>query len=548
VTGGEVLRFLATVRFLKLRQISNRLARRFLSKNITPRAGVRRRSMAGQWMGAITVKSIALSGHARFLSVERPLDSPAIWNDPACSRLWLYQLHYFDGLAGAAAADGAAASAFIERWIRENPPAAGVGWEPFPVSMRICNWIKFSLQGGQLSQGAIDSLATQTAWLSRRLEFHLMGNHLLLNACALYCAGCFFDSDEAEAWCARGAQLLEEQLREQILPDGTHFELSAMYQLIMLEALLDVVNIAQAFDLHAPANLHDACRAMLTALDVVTHPDGGIAQFNDAALDEAAPPAELRAYARRLHLEYSARPSHVSAWLPHGGYARLCGDGAVALVDVAEIGPAYLPAHAHADTLTFELSVGGRRVIVDTGISTYEADVTRHRERGTAAHNTVSIDGLNSSDVWHAFRVGARARVLRRKFDATGDVTTVHAAHDGYRHIGVVHARTWVMHRERLEVRDEIAGGGSHRLDCAFHFHPDLRVEWRAGSAIVHHVDGMRVLRLEPDPGLSWHVADYDYHPGFGVSQRAARLHGRRDGPLPLKLSHTFYWSEAPAT
>jgi uncharacterized heparinase superfamily protein len=492
-------------------------------------------------------RSIALSGKARFLNVERSVDSADVWNDPACNRLWLYHLHYFDGLAGAAASDAAAAGTFIGRWIRENPPVAGVGWEPFPLSLRVCNWIKFALQGGELNQAALDSLATQTECLRGRLEFHLLGNHLLLNACALYCAGCFFEFDGAEGWRARGESLLEEQIREQILPDGMHFELSAMYQLLVLEALLDVVNISQAFNLHAPANLQDACLSMLAALDTLAYPDGSVVQFNDASLDESPKPAELRAYAGRLGLQYPARLPTGSSWLPQAGYARLCGGSAVAMVDVAEIGPSYLPAHAHADSLTFELSVDGRRVVVDTGVSTYEPNAARQLERGTAAHNTVMIDGRNSSDVWHAFRVGARARILRRGFESTGAVTAVHGAHDGYRRIGVVHARTWRMHFGRLEILDEIEGEGPHRIDCAFHLCADCRVDLSAGCAFVQHLDGTRLLRVELDPSLAWSVADYDYHPGFGISQRAPRLQGFGNCTTPMTMKHVFHWSEAGA-
>jgi uncharacterized heparinase superfamily protein len=339
--------------------------------------------------------------------------------------------------------------------------------------------------------------------------------------------------------------LLEAQIREQILPDGMHFELSAMYQLLVLEALLDVANVSHAFGLRAPANLPGVCRAMLAALDVLTHPDGNIAQFNDAALDESPAPAELHDYACRLDLEHATPTAVGSSWLPHAGYARLCGGRAVAMVDVAEIGPSYLPAHAHADTLTFELSVGGRRVVVDTGISTYEANDARQRERGTAAHNTVTVDGRNSSDVWHAFRVGARARILRRSFEAAGSVSMVHGAHDGYRQVGLVHARTWRMHDERLEIVDEFEGHGPHRLESAFHFSPDCRVHLRTGSAFVEHVDGAPAVRIDLDPGLAWSVVDYAYHPGFGLSEPAARLVGRVEASLPRTQTHVFHWGEA---
>ena len=83
----------------------------------------------------------------------------------------------------------------------------------------------------------------------------------------------------------------------------------------------------------------------------------------------------------------------------------------VGLIDVAEIGPSYLPAHGHADALTFELSLDGKRVVVDTGTQSYEDGPSRWAQRSTSAHITIEIDGQSSSEVWKSFRVGRRARV-----------------------------------------------------------------------------------------------------------------------------------------
>ena len=81
------------------------------------------------------------------------------------------------------------------------------------------------------------------------------------------------------------------------------------------------------------------------------------------------------------------------------------------LLDVASIGPDYLPGHGHADTLSFEMSLFGKRTLVNRGISQYGIEV-RQVERGTAAHNTVVINNENSSEVWSGFRVARRARPL----------------------------------------------------------------------------------------------------------------------------------------
>ncbi len=174
---------------------------------------------------------------------------PAGWNDPRVEKLWLYNLHYFDDLMTADAPSRAHwHQALVSQWIAENPPGRGIGWEPYPTSLRIVNWIKWAIAGWsggerRLNDAAMHSLATQARWLSNRLEYHLLGNHLLANAKAVVFAGLFFGGSEGNEWLRKGIGLLDRQASEQILADGGHFELSPMYHALVLEDLLDVTNL-----------------------------------------------------------------------------------------------------------------------------------------------------------------------------------------------------------------------------------------------------------------------------------------------------------------
>src|SRR5205085_8722772 len=132
-------------------------------------------------------------------------------------------------------------------WIDENPPAVGVGWEPYPTSLRIVNWIKWALAGNRMNDKAIASLAVQVRFLSQNLEQHLLGNHLLANAKALVFAGLFFEGDEAVSWLRTGLRLLAREIPEQVLPDGGHFERSPMYHSAILEDMLDLCNVTQTY-------------------------------------------------------------------------------------------------------------------------------------------------------------------------------------------------------------------------------------------------------------------------------------------------------------
>jgi uncharacterized heparinase superfamily protein len=155
------------------------------------------------------------TGPEGFRFLNRDGDLSHGWDDPELSKLWRYNLHYFDDL-NAEDAQGRAQwhRTLIGRWVEENPPGEGSGWEPYPVSLRIVNWVKWALAGNGLSPQALHSLAVQARWLTQRLEHHLLGNHLFANAKALVFAGCLFEGAEAEDWLSIGLRILEREVPE----------------------------------------------------------------------------------------------------------------------------------------------------------------------------------------------------------------------------------------------------------------------------------------------------------------------------------------------
>lgn len=472
----------------------------------------------------------------RFLNVERQLEFPAGWTDPGAERLWLYNLHYFDDLVASGFAERAAwHQALIERWIADNPPAAGVGWEPFPTSLRIANWVKWAAHGGELPPHGLDSLAVQLRWLERRLEYHLLGNHLLTNAWALVLGGLFFTGPEADRWLGAGWQIYDRQLPEQILPDGGHYERSPMYHSAVLEQLLDVVAASEACAERLPNSarervqqLSDTIARMRAYLAAVVHPDGQIALFNDAALDIAPDPGQLEAYARRLGLPELAPLAPGVTQLADSGYVRIEQGPAVAILDVAPLGPDFLPGHAHADTLSFELSLFGRRLIVNSGTSTYADGPLREWQRSTAAHNTLELAGESSSEMWGSFRVGRRARAqcLSAEEQTRADGGTrllVSGMHDGYRHLDpdFTQARVWILEQGSLCFSDAVWGqAGDWPAVSRLHLHPEVELEPSTGEAgevvafqLAGHGGRIRAA------GRSIHVEPSRYYPRFGVCQ-----------------------------
>lgn len=526
-----------TVRFLKpvqaFHQIGHRLSRGLPKTRSVP--PLRPVPVGGVWvLGLEKPQSWLEENRFTFLNEARDLGGSIGWTDPACGRLWLYNLHYFDFLGQKNPPGGE----WLDRWITENPPGVGVGWEPYPTSLRVVNWIKRHLAGAYLSAAQVESLALQVRWLRRNLEYHLLGNHLLANAKCLVFAGLFFDGPEAGEWLDKGQKLLKKELGEQILDDGGHFERSPMYHGIVLEDMLDLVNIVQMYGgLGEERELRSSLRRMLGWLSTMLHPDGDIPFFNDTTLGISPRCDRLTDYADRLGFD-SKREVVRSSLLGFSGFARLSAGPCVLLADVGGIGPDYQPGHAHAEVLCFELSVNGKRCLVNPGISCYGESDDRVRQRGSAAHNCLIVDDENSSEVWRSHRVARRARVTGREFDPVAGRLV--ATHDGYRRLKGVgkHAREWVVGQDNVTVTDRVEGTGIHELRLHLHLHPrwDAVVDGRK----IHISDGVDQIVLEGTDQLEWRVDSARYHPGFGLSETCRRVTGCGRLALPVTLRTIF--------
>ena len=414
------------------------------------------------------------------------------------SKLWRYNQHYFDDLNADNAADRKIWHlALLQRWVAENVQSSGLGWDPYPTSLRIVNWVKWQSEGNVLPEVCVQSLAVQTRWLTQRIEWHILGNHLFANAKALIFAGLFFCGKEADRWLSQGLSIIVAELPEQVLLDGANFELSPMYHVVFLEDLLDLINLAQAFPGVIPCadieSWREFAQRMLRWLDGMTHPDGEVAFFNDAVIGSAPNPAEVFAYASRLGLKFDRVVTKITHFAD-SGYIRLASSEVLLLIDVAQVGPDYLPGHAHADTLSFELSLFGKRVFVNGGTSEYVAGHIRQVERGTASHNTVVVNGENSSEVWAGFRVARRAYPFDLVIEENPDSVFISCAHDGYSRLKCmpIHRRTWEFSDSRLVISDQIVGD----FECAvayFHVHPDMKISVDASGGWVLVMEGQKI-------------------------------------------------------
>ena len=503
----SLIRYWNTLRHLKLVQIYGRLWFKLRRPRIDCRAPPPQRLSTGPW-SRCAARSQSLIGPDTFLFLNRSETLEKIgWDASVVEKLWRYNQHYFDDLNAEGALKRTAWHlALLKNWMQHNPVGQGTGWEPYPLSLRIVNWVKWTLAGNPMPVEGLHSLAIQARWLTKRLESHLLGNHYFSNAKALVFVGLMFEGAEAQIWLKKGLAIIAQQLHEQVLPDGGNFERSPMYHSIFFEDLLDLINVAQA----CPAQIgidtietwRETAARMGTWLMGMVHPDGQIALFNDAAFGVTPTPAELISYADRLAVPVAGPVSSIcnrvmaQQW-PDSGYIRLVAKNAVALLDVAPIGPDYLPSHANADTLSFELSLFGQRVIVNGGTSRYGSCPQRLAERQTAAHSTVEIDGQSSSEVWGGFRVARRAYPFGLSMNQREHQISIGCSHNGYQRLlsKPIHRRQWEFAPNSLTVTDCVSGRFKEGI-ARYLFHPDLTLTVISPASVQISLPNAKIVNM----------------------------------------------------
>lgn len=448
--------------------------------------------------------------------------SPSSWNDSSKGMLWAYNLNYMDYLLQPDISKEEGLR-LIEKFMQELSTNK-VGLDPYPIALRGINWIKWMAANGaeldeEIKKRINDSLYSQYRLLEKKLEWHLMGNHLLEDAYSLTIGAIYFN--DSRMW-SKASRILLAQLKEQVLDDGAHYEQSPMYHCILLDRLLDVINVSvnnpRFGDSQEVENsvMKGTAEAMLGHLENIVWNDGTIPLLNDSAYGIAPSPEEIRDYAKRLGLSWKPLP------LNECGYRKLSNGRIEAVIDTGDITASYQPGHTHADTFNYELRLDGKPFIVDTGISTYDKTARRQYERGTAAHNTVTVEGRDSSEVWGGFRVGNRAKVKIHNESER----IVEVSHDGYR--PCFHTRRFEMTDNGFHVRDSLTADrtGVSRI----HFAPGVKPVQTGNDTITMEeatirIEGARNVRISDERVSTEYnrfrdikVAEITFHGELGYS------------------------------
>jgi len=442
----------------------------------------------GRWMG---------ENHFKFLNVEHDFDEQIDWNYPAQGKLWSYHLNYFEFLLDEACTEESATRLMNDYINAES--SLTIGKSPYPACLRIFSWIKTIVRFNITKPKYLSFVRCDLMLLSRNIEYHVSGNHLLENGLALSFGGMALDDD---SFFDRGFSILKLEMDLQILDDGGHYERSPMYQQILIERFLDCLNLDQ--DKGRSRRFRDFIEPylirMISWLKSMTFQNGQVAMVNDATSGMSMSTSELETYAAALGIDANFPMAQMKA----SGYRRYEAGDYECIVDAGDVGPDHLLAHAHSDTLSFCLNFRGRPLVVDSGTSTYESGDIRQYERSTRAHNTVIVDGLEQSVAWASFRVARRAhaRILE---EGKGYIC---ATHDGYSRIGTRHVREFHFGESSIRIEDRVEGGKSHV--AYLHFAPDLDPDCIDGNQIRV---GDICIRLMGSKSLN--MESYSFAQGF---------------------------------
>ena len=486
----------------------------------------------------------------------------------------------------------------IESWIVENPFNRGIHWcTALEVSLRLISWaVVHSLlhlrDGGQglfedvdNPQGVGKSIY-QHAWFIAHFlsRYSSANNHLIGELTGLWTGCQVFDMGfEGGQWAQLAKKKLELEAKKQVFPDGVNKEQSSYYHLWVLEYLLFARLVGVKTGEYFSPGFEKTVYAMADFLEAII-PNGGLPpQIGDAddgfvtrfeARWPQFPYEEVLSAVRIIRSGQLPRKIYQkSFWyalmagvnvdkarivdtdphsslyprvFPEGGYAIL-GDGGIHLVfDAGSLGYPAIAAHGHADALSFCLALNGRWWLVDPGTYAYHSTPEwRNYFRGTAAHNTLTVDDLDQSEIGGPFLWVRHAPVRFEGCtrDKNGKQRTA-GWHSGYR--GIVHHRTIVFMPETKEVqiKDTVTGSGRHDLAIHFHFAPEISIQGDAEQGFIATCKKETVtMTFAVDRAWTWQMQRGTtepisgwYSPNLGKKIPAMELRGNWQGELPVQI------------
>lgn len=463
----------------------------------------------GEYLSRFALEKVP-EGVLRLINADQMLEK-GVWQYPKRSHLWNFNLHYFEyaaAMAGQYRLDGDRKWAGLfqrlyESWL-ENPTEDA--FHPYTISLRLKNLlIAGRLFGDALSDSFREklygTLYSQYRYLERHAETALLGNHYFENICSVIIGSAFFSEPHIlRKWENR----LENQLAEQILPDGFHCERSPMYHKLMLESLIRAVQALRTAGYEEWRRFLSAIQKMLNAAVSMEQGADRTPLFNDSGDNVAKP---LKALVSACDSLFCIRAEICDA-LPDAGYYFLKENNIFAVCDAGEMAPGYLMGHGHCDCLSFELFVNGAPVLVNCGTGLYQG-AQRDFFRSTAAHNTFTVSGEEQAECWGEHRVAGRLSDVHAQYGKN----ILSASFRGYKK--TLYTREIRLEGSVLTVSEQTDAAVGTMIESFLHIAPEFQLAERNDGCFNITENGSLRAVIEPT-GAEVSVSDASYAPGFG--------------------------------
>jgi uncharacterized heparinase superfamily protein len=478
------------------------------------------------WPGDADAGAAVLAGRFRLAGETHAPAEEGRWEPDDASPGFVAALNAFEFLRDLRALGGdqarREARALVASWIADPPPWTGPAWTPHATGARIASWIgqhEFFIASAEdgFRARVFDSLARQARHLARTAGADRAGGLSVAAAKGLACAGLCLPGHEKAADAA--VRLLDRELPRQILPDGVHASRSPHRHLRVLRDLIDIRALLRQARRPVPDALQAAVERMAPALRFFRHGDGGLALFHGA--DEDVP-----VLIDTVLAQADARGRPVKSAV-HAGFERVLCGRTLAILDAGPPPPPGLDADAHAGTLSFEMSVGRERLIVNCGSVPGAAGDLRRMLAATAAHSTVTLGDRNSAEVLEAGGLGRRPEEAAATRSEADGAVLVEAVHDGYlAAFGTRHRRSLYVAADGEDVRgeDRLEGPGGHPFAVRFHLHPGVQASLiQNGSAVLLRLPSGSGWRMRAS-GAAIALADSLYAGGPGPPRRTQQI------------------------
>ncbi|HXT82262.1 MAG TPA: heparinase II/III family protein [Acetobacteraceae bacterium] len=487
------------------------------------------------WPGDPAGGARLLKGELEIGGATRPL-KPGGWYDSSGSSLLRAGAHSFSWLRDlrALGTDAARlrARALVAEWISAPPPDP-IAYRPDVVGARITAWLGHydffaATADDSFRQRLMARLVSDARGLSAALPAEELDARALTALKGLIAAAVALP-DHA-GFLTRALRFLPQEISRQVLPDGCHAERSPAAQLASLQDLTEIRALLQAAQTQPPLALTSAIERMAPALRVLRHGDGGLALFNGSREENGA--------LVDLVLTQAGRSGRGPLTLTDGGFQRLQAGRSVLIVDCGAPPPPGVDRYAHAGTLSMELSVGRDRLIVNCGAFPAGPPEWRNAARATAAHSTLVIADVSSSEL-KPDGLGRRPTLVEAQRQEANGAHWLEANHDGWRKpFNAVHRRRLYLAESGDDIRGEdvIEAPEPQPFSLRFHLHPDVQANLQQDrEAVLLRLRSGSGWRLRAD-GARMSLEESIYL-GGAEPRRSEQvvLSGHVDGPQQIK-------------